>query len=270
MVMRHRPKEAALRRILPWLASDRKNIYNAYQQAQGPKVEKALQGASFLASFIGHTAGKAIFVGLYKVNGYQSLSYSAYWELAENIELAKYGVKGMTPDAKATLWFDLELLPNYSQWSGKLVVNWPGRELSWWRWAKRNEFRIEAIHAESFLVEKVPNWRDLHLTWQELMLIPERWKIAIQHWRAIYLIIDKSDGKGYVGGTYGTDHLLGRWRDYAKTGDGGNVELKKRDPQNFEFCILERITEDTDDKEVQILEANWKRRLQTVKFGLNC
>ena len=59
LVFRHSPKEADLRSVLPWLAVDKPKIFNAYQQMQGPRVEKAMQKAKFIASFIGHEAKKS-------------------------------------------------------------------------------------------------------------------------------------------------------------------------------------------------------------------
>ena len=56
IVMRHRPFESKLNRVLPWLAAERPELFNAYQQAQSKKVEKAMLGVSYVASFIGHRA----------------------------------------------------------------------------------------------------------------------------------------------------------------------------------------------------------------------
>ena len=78
IVFRHRPKEPKLRRVLPWLVDENHEVFNAYQQTQGPAIEKAMQRAKFVASFIGHEAGKALFVGLYQVNGYKPLSFDQY------------------------------------------------------------------------------------------------------------------------------------------------------------------------------------------------
>ena len=41
----------------------------------------------------------------------------------------------MMNPAASVLWFDLELMNSYSNWKGKLIVQWPGLERSWWRWA---------------------------------------------------------------------------------------------------------------------------------------
>ncbi|MGA2487874.1 MAG: hypothetical protein ABSF49_18100 [Roseiarcus sp.] len=47
IVMRHRPSEPKLNRVLPWLAAERPDLFNAYQQTQGQKVEKAMSGAAY-------------------------------------------------------------------------------------------------------------------------------------------------------------------------------------------------------------------------------
>jgi hypothetical protein len=61
--------------VFPLLAADRPDLFNAYQQTQGRKVEKAMTKAGYVASFIGHEPGKALFVGLYKI-GKIKTSYS--------------------------------------------------------------------------------------------------------------------------------------------------------------------------------------------------
>ena len=65
LVFRHRPSEPDLNKVLPLLAADRPDLFNAYQQTHSEKVEKAMKEAGYIASFIGHEPGKALFVGLY-------------------------------------------------------------------------------------------------------------------------------------------------------------------------------------------------------------
>ncbi len=64
LILRHRPDEPELRKVLPWLAAEKPDIFNAYQQTQGRRVEKAMLSARFAASFIGHEPSKAVFIGL--------------------------------------------------------------------------------------------------------------------------------------------------------------------------------------------------------------
>ena len=42
MVLRNRPEERELRKVLPWLAGGRHDLFNAYQQNHGDKVQNAL------------------------------------------------------------------------------------------------------------------------------------------------------------------------------------------------------------------------------------
>jgi hypothetical protein len=70
LVLRHRPKEPKLNRALPRLAAERPDVFNAYQSIQASSLEramKAMTGTGFVASFIGHEPGKALFVGLYAI-----------------------------------------------------------------------------------------------------------------------------------------------------------------------------------------------------------
>jgi hypothetical protein len=87
IVFRHRPLEPELRKVLPWLANERPDVFNAYQQTQTPRVEKAMKRAQFVASFIGHEAGKALFVGLYKLVGWKALSRKQLLRIPAHREL---------------------------------------------------------------------------------------------------------------------------------------------------------------------------------------
>jgi hypothetical protein len=109
------------------------------------------------------------------------------------------------------------------------------------------------------------------LQWDELKLLPESWKVKLRGWCGIYYILDVSDGRGYVGKASGAQNLLGRWLDYAVSGDGGNLKLRDRDPRNFRFSILELIPEDMEDGDVEWREQNWMLRLRTRTraHGLN-
>ena len=273
LVVRHRPKEPRLRNALPWLAAERPKLYNAYQQSQYPKVEKAFTRAKYIASFIGVDAGTALFAGLYEVKQWHEVSFEQFWKDPANKELKEvFGMEGLSggPERPSTLWFDLVLSPDfYSDWRGRLVIRWPGLERSWWRWADRNKFKIEAIHELSTLEKAMPAWDELVVSWPALKFLPSRWQGSLREWRGIYYIWDSSDGRGYVGAAYGKDNILGRWLNYRVSGHGGNKELRKRDPSRFSFSILQRVSPDLPPDEVIRLEQSWKVRLHTREHGLN-
>ena len=62
-------------------AAEKPNVFNAYQQSQKEKVEKAITRAGYVASFIGHEPGKALFVGLYSVEGWKSITQKQFWKI---------------------------------------------------------------------------------------------------------------------------------------------------------------------------------------------
>lgn len=275
LVLRHRPHEPALNKVLPWLAAEKPDVFNAYQQTQGEKLEKVMAnmiGSGYVASFIGHEPGKALFIGLYSIGKTKPLTLKQYWRVPAHIEMKAFGMRGFTRDKgrKTVLWFNLALTDLFSSWKGKLVVGWPPPERSWWRRAHRNEIPVLSILEESLLDAAMPEWDAINLSWEELGVLPSRWKSALSQWRGIYYIFDTSDAKGYVGSAYGEANLYGRWLNYAARGHGGNKLLKQRDPRHFRFSILQRVSPDMNANDLIRIESSWKERLHTRQpFGLN-
>jgi hypothetical protein len=60
-------------------------------------------------------------------------------------------------------------------------------------------------------------------------------KMVVQRIRAgkdlavagVYLVLAQTSGKQYVGSAYGPSGIWERWRKYAISGDGGNVQLRE-------------------------------------------
>jgi hypothetical protein len=274
LVLRHRPLEPELNKVLPWLAAERPDVFNAYQQSQTKPVEREMTRAAYVAAFIGHEPGKALFVGLYSVEGWKPITPKEYWQIPANVELRSFGQEGFTEESSRSsiLWFDLALTDFYAHWKGKLIVGWPRLDKNWHRWAHkpRNEMPVLTILEESALDTAMPEWDAIDLTWDQLGVLPKRWKSKLSEWRGIYYIFDTSDGKGYVGSAYGEDNLLGRWLDYAAGGYKGVRLLRQRDPRNFRFAILQRVSPDEKPDDVIRLESSWKQRLHTRQpYGLN-
>jgi hypothetical protein len=160
LVFRHRPFEPKLNKMLPRLAAEKPDVFNAYQQTQGKKVEKAMTGAGYVASFIGHEPGKALFVGLYSIGASRPLTLKEYWQVPAYIEMRdKYGAKGFTREENRStvLWFDLAPTEFYASWKGRLIVSWPPPDRAWWRRADRNVMTVLAILEESALDPEMPH-----------------------------------------------------------------------------------------------------------------
>ena len=99
--------------------------------------------------------------------------------------------------------FELPLIDWHADWIGRLIIRWPGLERSWYRWADRNLFEVQAIAQENLFSRAMPSWDTLSLEWNELAVLPTSWRANLRNWRGIYLIIDQADGMQYVGSAYG-------------------------------------------------------------------
>lgn len=275
LVLRHRPTEPQLRKAFLWLAEERPETFNAYQRTHGLRTEAALLRASHAAAFIGHEPGKAVFVGLYTVDGHTKVDREAYY--SHDADVRSLLELGMSPwsdedPRQSVLRFDLSSTQALARFKGKLVVDWPRPDRSWYRWADptRNRFPVHAIHEDSLFAPNMPPWQEIALGWKELAILPARWRSQMSQWRGIYFIFDATDGKGYIGSAYGADNMLGRWLNYAMSGHGGNRHLLERDPAGFIFSILQRVSPDMPPDDVIAVESSWKMRLHAAyPVGLN-
>ena len=211
-------------------------------------------------------------MGLYDVRSFGLITVAE--QLADPLhqELIARGLTGTkeTGGRDTLLRFDLGRAGWRDEWSGRLIVQWPGLERSWYRWADRNEFAIQAIARENLFVQPVPPWNEVTLEWSQLGALPTAWAAALAQWRGVYLIIDQADGKQYVGSAASGENLLGRWRGYARTGHSGNKLLRLRAATGFRFSILQLVSPALPADDVVKIEQSWKRRLRTAApVGLN-
>lgn len=103
------------------------------------------------------------------------------------------------------------------------------------------------------------------------------WKTALLNVKGVYLIVDKSNGRKYVGSAYGDSGIWSRWKCYVDTGHGWNEGIKQviadagieYARQNFQFSLLEFYSMRTDDQLIIDREQYWKRVLCSNTFGYN-
>jgi hypothetical protein len=145
-------------------------------------------------------------------------------------------------------------------------------------WADHME--VVAIREQRMTVGEFPGFNAVLLPMATLRTVVreqiESWKAALGNVAGVYVIADNSDGRHYVGSAYGGDGLWSRWAAYAKTGHGGNAELKSLlagkesdHSENFQFAILEVCDLNAGDDFILGREAHWKAVLRTRDFGLN-
>lgn len=265
LVMRHRPWEKALNLAFDTIATERPDLFNCYQSTHGPRAEAALKKAKYLASFVRHDPGTAVFIGLFQVDDFEVRNSEEIEARPLHQELVRLGMSGdfATRHNRQVVEFELKLTDWAADWTNRLIIEWPGSDRAWYQWGGRNEFQIRALADGPVIANNMPEWRELVLPWMMLNALPQTWVNALRHWRGIYLITDHSDGKQYVGSAYGAENLWQRWINYRETRHGGNKRLRERNAENFNFSILERVSPDAPLDEVIELETSWKRRIQT-------
>jgi hypothetical protein len=99
LVLRHTPKpeDGQLRKVLPGLAEEHPDVFNAYQSTQVPKVEAAMRRAKYVTSFIGlekrqgSTEQAVVFVGLYKIGDHRPLTYTQFWDVQAYQKMKEQG-----------------------------------------------------------------------------------------------------------------------------------------------------------------------------------
>ena len=99
LVLRHRPTEPRLNDVMPWLAAEKPEVFNAYQQTQGEKLERAMTGAKYVASFLGREPGRALFVELYEIGAWPPLTFVEYWKVPAYAEMKEFGMHGFRQES---------------------------------------------------------------------------------------------------------------------------------------------------------------------------
>ena len=141
---------------------------------------------------------------------------------------------------------------------------------------------IAEILEKTYEGEDFPGYDNVRIDFSSLELLVQNqktdWRVALENVKGIYLIVDKFNGKKYVGSAYGDSGIWSRWCTYINTGHGYNDELVELIEKNgidyarkyFQFAILELRSMKTDDDTIIKRESFWKEVLLTRgSFGYN-
>ena len=187
-------------------------------------------------------------------------------------------------------WFEPEQMYNYQldpvaefdELAGRVVADFErtGRQsyLNAENWAE--ELRLSEIRRERLSIGEFPGYRKIDLSRSELETVIghslESWRTALSNVAGIYLISDTESGQLYVGSASGEGGIWKRWSEYAATGHGGNVELKKLLKENdtervqaFRYSVLEITDIHMSEDDVLERESHWKNILLSRAHGLN-
>lgn len=143
-----------------------------------------------------------------------------------------------------------------------------------------DRIRVVAIHEQQMTIGDFPGFNSVLLSMSMLETLVRQsnpsWRSALAHIAGVYLIVDTSSGKHYVGSACGGEGIWGRWAAYAKNGHGGNKELRALLDQKgaeharfLQFSLLEVCDIGAGDQYILARETHWKRVLLSREFGLN-
>ena len=240
-----------------------------YTQIQG-KNKKMLKQSKYWMVFIGTNGTRAKLYCMYKYKGFSHVS--------EHTMPEGFPCPDMYID-DANL-YELEETELFGDLKDRLIIEWGSATQSWYQSANVRK-PIVAIHSQQKYAFE--GYESCIYSFEKLKEIVEDMGMGAyeEHWKAlssvkgVYLIVDTTDGKQYIGSAYGDKGILGRWSDYVNTLHGGNkelIKLLKRNPERykkFRFTILKIFSDGASEKVVTDAEKLYKAKLGSVEFGLN-
>lgn len=230
--------------------------FESYQQTQSFKNASVLN-AKYWASFVGLPDKETLFVGLYRVLDRQPL-----------IQDRIHPVNGSIEIAGSCDFYTLEMSDDLFDLTGRLLIDWGAGYRSWIQRADSKEKPIVELRKE-FKEPEFPGFSGFICKLSEIDTMPSGWLSALWSTRGIYLLTCPKTKEQYVGSAAGSMGFVGRWRDYALTGHGGNIGLKAREASDYQISILETVGSSTTEAEILTLEVLWKDKLQSREMGLN-
>jgi hypothetical protein len=236
---------------------DDRDAFLLYQSVQSIERRPDFGDASRWASFGSTVDGQSLFLVVYDVS-FKGIGKK---------DIAKPHAPGVDKAGKHHRYEvrESEVLQDLA---GRLYIEWGRGTRSWvQRPDRQNKVIVE-------LREKVrdpdfPGYARFLEPLSRIEVLPLGWKDALRSSRGIYLLTCPRTREQYVGKADGSDGLLGRWLGYVASGHGGNVELKSREPSDYQVSILETAGSAASGKDILEMEIRWKQKLQSREMGLN-
>jgi hypothetical protein len=180
--------------------------------------------------------------------------------------------------------YELEEVAEYANLVGRLKIRMPApsRGRAFYLENHYSDMFVHELLPEPYSGAEFPGFENIVITFHELKGIIESqkpdWKAALSGVKGVYCILDRSNGKKYIGSAYGEEGIWSRWASYAISGHGGNALLRalvdekslSHAMDHFQIALLEYRPAATDDKVVIAREQHWKRlMLSRGDFGYN-
>ena len=242
------------------------DIYQAIQSMN------RLKGCDHFLSFLGMDGTSGKYYGCYKITGYVPLT--------RDLLPLDFPIGDFTAVAAKNEFLKIEKIDILCDMENRLVIDWGKSTRSWIQNATTEKEVLSILPAVSEF--EFISYDRVLLHYEALRYIVNNskehklWEEKLSAVAGIYLITDTKTGKHYVGSASSTDDgIWGRWSNYARTKHGGNkrlIGLINNDADycnNFLFSILEVFPIKRDRGEILEYEQLYKRKLCTIRFGLN-
>jgi hypothetical protein len=256
-LVRHKDKSSSPGRSPYELWRYDREAFESYQSTQ-QKLHRKIFSAPYWAVFVADAFDDTMFVGLYRAK---------YRGLIKHDTPMPHRIGEIDRAGSCDVW-DLTLDDRMRDLIERLIVDWGDGYLAWVQYADRHNKPILEIRLE----ESAPPYPG-HLNFikplSQIGKLPNRWIDALRAARGIYILTCPKTKEQYVGSADGEAGFWGRWMQYFRTGHGGNVALKSRDPSDYQVAILEVAGSAADHEQILEMEGRWQLKLQSREMGLN-
>ena len=250
-----------------------RGMIEAYQASQS---KNCFDNCQYIASFVGTMKTEAKFIGFYKIDGFVDGDAVRQY-MPEDYPYPEHFDKNHW-------YYKMKKLTVMEDLVDRLIIDWGKSTLSWFQWAENDKEVLSIASREEI---PFPGYESFIKSYSELAEIISavdggndryrKWREALSNVNAIYLICDTKHNKQYIGSTYSDEGVLGRWTNYIKTKDGGDVGIKehlKKYPDaylDFQFTILKILPKPISIDEATQVESLYKNKLCTRNkdYGLN-
>lgn len=193
-----------------------------------------------------------------------------------------YKILGITRGTNTKYRYNSELIPGQEDLVGRIIVNYKREFRASYIYGSKygHLLEISEIKPQKIMVEAFPGYNRVIISHSRLQTIINQneptWRSALSNVKGVYAISDTVNGRLYIGSATGNEGIWQRWIDYAKTGHGGNKEIKKllnrkgdKYIGNFQYTILEIADWHATDDDITRREQHWKKALLSKEKGLN-
>lgn len=172
-------------------------------------------------------------------------------------------------DAEGLFEYTLERRTEMLEYAGRVVIEWGEAYRAWVQRADKQNKHVIELKKSSAIDPPFPGFAKFRHSIRTLSTVPHRWRDALAAVSGVYVLASATTGKLYVGSAHGGRGFWGRWEEYYRSGHGGNVGMRSNVGEDLIVSILEVAASTASEQEILAMEALWKDRLLSKKFGLN-